>query len=365
MIRRISKNSERILAVLSQHRNPSQIAWGVAIGIVLGLIPKDNLIALLLIVLLASLRVNQLVACTTGLALSLLGGWFSPITAYVGTSILSQPLIVHGIAVLYRIPFLPWTCLDHSLVAGGIGVGTAMLVPSYVFCLWAFSRVNQKMETIALEQVANDAIEYRKSVVDQSMNRQKKPAKFNLILEEAPAMIADATTTTHATDLSQPSLDVANPEIESIPTKKKEFRFFGRAEAKRNHRTIPTIFTDEVLPDGNDTFLRETVIEVVRYRHPINVAKESVDNKTDATATSQTQGISMTVGNASTMESKVKASESPAAAASKAAAPAQSLAYDASHYQGHSGKSDESLKYLLWHINGSRETVRKSSEKTA
>jgi len=365
MILRISKNSERILAVLSQHRNPSQIAWGVAIGIVLGLIPKDNLIALLLVVLLACLRVNQLVACTTALGLSLLGGWFTPITAFVGTSILNQSLIANGIAVLYRVPILPWTCLDNSLVAGGIGVGTVMLFPSYVFCLWAFSRVNQKLETIALEQVANDAIQYRKSVVDQSVNRQKKPAKFNLFVDEAPAMVADATTTLRAPDQSQPSLDVTKPEIESVGTKKKGLGFFARAEAKRNHRTMPTIFTGEVLPDGNDTFLRETVIEVVRYRNPVILAKESVDNQTDSTAASQTQGISMTVGNASTMESKVMASESSTATPNKVAAPGQSLAYDASHNPGQSGRSDESLKYLLWHINGSRETVRKSSEKTA
>jgi len=323
------------------------------------------LIALLLVVLLACLRVNQLVACTTGLALSLLGGWFAPITEFVGTSILNQSLITGGLAMLYRIPVLPWTCLDNPLVVGGIGAGTAMLVPSYVFCLWAFSRVNQKIETIALEQVANDAIRYRKSVVDQSMNRQKKPAKFNLFLDEAPAMIAEATTTPREPDRSQPSIDVTNPEIESVGTKKKELQFSGRAQGKRNNRTMPTIFTGEVLPDGNDTFLRETVIEVVRYRHPVNVAKDSVDDKTDSTATTQTQGISMTVGNASTMESKVKASETSTATPNKTAALGQSLAFDAGHYPVQSGKSDESLKYLLWHINGSRETVRKSSEKTA
>ena len=178
-------------------------------------------------------------------------------------------------------------------------------------------------------------------------------------------MIADATTTLRTPDQSQPSLDVTKPEIPSVGTKKMGLGFMGRAEAKRNHRTMPTIFTGEVLPDGNDTFLRETVIEVVRYRQPLNVAKESVDNQTDSTVISQTQGISMTVGNASTMESKVMASESSTATPSKTAAPGQSLAFDASHYQGQSGKSDESLKYLLWHINGSRETVRKSSEKTA
>ena len=72
----------------------------------------------------------------------------------------------------------------------------------------------------------------------------------------------------------------------------------------------------------------------------------------------------MTVGNASTMESKIKATDNTATP-NKAMAPSQSLAYDSSHYATQTGKNDESLKYLLWHINGARETVRKTSEKTA
>ena len=72
----------------------------------------------------------------------------------------------------------------------------------------------------------------------------------------------------------------------------------------------------------------------------------------------------MIAGNASTMESKIMGTDS-STMPNKAIAPSQSLAFDASHYASQTGKSDESLKYLLWHINGARETVRKSSEKTA
>ncbi len=364
MILRISKSSKRIVAVLSQHRGPTQIAWGVAIGIMIGLIPKDNLIAISLVLLLAFLRVNQLVACVTVLAISLLGGWFLPITVVVGTSILDQPMIANGIATLYRIPVLPWTCLDNAQVVGGMAVGTVMLVPSYAVCVWAFGRVNQQLENIALEQVANDAIQYRKSVVDQSKNRIKKPATLTLITIEDP--VNDSSTTTELVEpvQSQSSFIAAKQSNEPAATKKQASRDFGRAVSKRKASSMPTIFTGEVLPDGCDTFLRETVIEVVRYRRPTIVVDESFKKNEDSSAISQTQGSSMTVGNASTMESKIKATDNTATP-NKAMAPSQSLAYDASHYATQTGKSDESLKYLLWHINGARETVRKTSEKTA
>jgi uncharacterized protein (TIGR03546 family) len=364
MILRISRSSNRIVAVLSQHRGPSQIAWGVAIGIMIGLIPKDNLIAISLVLLLAFVRVNQLVACVTALAISLLGGWFLPITMVVGTSVLDQPMIANGIAALYRIPVLPWTCLDNAQVVGGMGVGTVMLFPAYVICLWAFGHVNQKLENIALEQVANDAIQYRKSVIDQSKNRNKKPAKFTLITVDDPIVLSDASLEVVEPVHSQSHLVAVKPKAEPAAIKKHASRSFGRAEPKRNQSSIPTLFTGEVLPDGCDTYLRETVIEVVRYRRPTIVADESVKKSKESSAISLTQGISMTVGNTSTMESKIMGTDS-STTPSKAIVPSQSLAFDASHYASQTGKSDESLKYLLWHINGARETVRKSSEKTA
>ena len=363
MIFRIIRSSKQLMAVLSQHRKPSQIASGVSVGIMLGLIPKDNLVAVLLILVLACLRVNQLVACVTGLSLSLLGAWIAPFTALVGTSLLEQSLFANGIATLYRFPVVPWTCLDNALVVGGIGVGTATLVPSYFVFLWAFGHVNQKLESIALEQVANDAIQYRKNVVDQSTNRQRKPAKFNLILDESPA-IDDLTPELDSSTPPLLSRDAEKQAIEPISSKKPISRFFGRSDAKKNQKRMPAIIRNEVLPDGTDTFLRETVIEVVRYRRPAVLANESVDSIEDSTEISQTQGNSMTVGNGSTMESKKRAADS-SVLVNKSAAPGQSIAFDSGHHPGHAAKNDESLKYLLWHINGSRETVRKSSEKTA
>ncbi len=363
MIFRIIRSSKQLMAVLSQHRKPTQIAWGVSIGIMLGLIPKDNLVAVLLILVLACLRVNQLVACVTGLSFSLLGAWIAPFTALVGTSLLEQSLFDNGIATLYRFPVVPWTCLDNALVVGGIGVGTATLVPSYFVFLWAFGHVNQKLESVALERVANDAIQYRKNVVDQSTNRQRKPARFNLILDESPA-IDDLTPELDASTPPLLSLDAEKQAIEPISSKKPISRFFGRSDAKKNQTRMPAIIRNEVLPDGTDTFLRETVIEVVRYRRPAVLANESVDNIEDSTEISQTQGNSMTVGNGSTMESKKRAADS-SVLVNKSAAPGQSIAFDSGHHPGHAAKNDESLKYLLWHINGSRETVRKSSEKTA
>jgi uncharacterized protein (TIGR03546 family) len=355
MISRISRNSKRIIAILSQYRSPAQISLAIAIGIVLGLIPKDNLIVI------ASLRINQLVACTTAIALSFASGWFNPISALIGSTLLEQPMISGAIGSLYRFPILPWACLENTLVLGGIGMGVLTFFPSYAICFWLFSKANQKLESIALEQVANDAIQYRKSVAEQSKTRKEKPLPSLKVVSDdeqiSDAGNPDGVPGVVMTTVTPSAAHSAKPIPEPSA---KLTRPTGR---QRKQRTMPTIFSGEVLPDGNDTFLRETVIEVVRYRKPIPSAQESNQVKNDSSAVPQVQGNSMPTGNVSTIAPKD--SYNQGVAPTTKGLVGQTISYDLSHTASQAGNRDESLKYLLWHINGSRESVRKSSEKSA
>ena len=361
MISRISRNSKRIIAILSQYRSPAQLAAGIAVGIVLGLIPKDNLVAVSLVVMICFLRVNQLLACTVAIALSFAGVWFNPITSAVGLTLLQRPMIAQGVGYLYQYPIFPWACFENSLVIGGIGVGVLMFLPSYATCYWLFFKANQKLESIALEQVANDAIEYRKSVSEQSKTRQEKPLpSLRVVAVDEP--LTASTGPTGKLDLVAADLESSSAPAASI-SKESPANSARAANRQRKQRTMPTIFTGEVLPDGNDTFLRETVIEVVRYRKPIPAAKESSRSKIDSEAAPQIQGSSMPTGNASTIAPKESFGQSVASTTKGLVG--QTISYDLSHAASQAGNRDESLKYLLWHINGSKETVRKSSEKSA
>lgn len=360
MLHRISRNLKRIIAVHSQHRKPAQIAWGIAIGMMLGLVPKDNLVALSLVGVLACLRVNQFAGCCMAIAMSVFGGWFSPITSYVGSSLLEQPLVSTGIVFLYRYPLLPWACLDNSLVLGGIGVGLVTLLPTYGVCTRSFSKAEQQLESSALEQVANEAIQYRKSVADQSQSRKEKTSPSLKLLSEDKADVAviGEQPSVRTTSLA---LLAGSGAVDAKPSNQVAYQ---RMEHKSKQRTIPMIFTGEIMPDGHDTFLRETVIEVVRYRRPATSTGLPYKNKLDTPAATQTHGISMPIGNASTIGAKEPVNQG-LSAMNKATPIEQSIAFDAGHTSSQTNNRDESLRYLLWHINGSRESVRKSSEKTA
>jgi hypothetical protein len=209
---------------------------------------------------------------------------------------------------------------------------------------------------MALEQVANDAIQYRKSVAEQSKTRHEKPlpALKVVIAEEPTAKSANTADTIGTVNASANQASHSNTESSAKLTR--------RASRLRTQRTMPTVFTGEVLPDGNDTFLRETVIEVVRYRSPIHAAQES-DRENKDSAVTQVHGNSMPSGNVSTIASKDSFNQG--VATSTKGLVGQTISYDLSHTASQSGNRDESLKYLLWHINGSKEPQRKSSEKTA
>ena len=370
MFLRISRNSKRIIAILSQHRKPTQIAWGIAIGIILGLIPKDNLVAFSLVVFLACLRVNQLAACVTAVSISLISGWMSTMTIYAGTLLLDQPVVTSGIGYLYRFPVLPWTCLENTLVLGGIAVGLASLLPSYVICWRSLSKAKQKLDSIELEQIANGAIQYRKSVADQSRMRQEKLPPSLKVISVDNAVEDDSKANTYAeptpvsskmggTSLADSSSKVHSFVAESVEAKPNTASFQWR-NRNRKQKPIHTIFTGEIMPDGNDTILRETVIEVVRYRHLASMSRDTNSNQSYSAADPQTKEISMPVGNATTTDTK-EIANTGLAASSKTGLASQSIVFDSSHSPSQTSNRDESLRYLLWHINGSRESVRKSS----
>jgi uncharacterized protein (TIGR03546 family) len=390
MFLRISKNSKRIIAILSKNRTPNQVAWGITLGFVLGIVPKDNLVALALIGMIASLRINQLGAGIAAICLSFMGALFEPITHWLGMSVLAMPQIAASIVALYQYPIMPWLCLENTLVTGGMAAGCLMLLPTYVACRWTVNRAKQQLENIALEQVANDAIQYRKTVADQSHSRREKPAPALKLVTDMEPMSHEAEVLDNASQRSnrkpvfskkmqkQPvgeSVDrqaAKNPMIvdaasPSTAGRTPLERVDSESAVQGKPRFIaaePTIVRDESMHVGNETILRETVIEVVRYRRPALIDSTTAPNSQDAASQGLTNGESMAVANAEMTKSPDVIHDREFTETRTSALVGTSLAIDQGHLSP-SNNRDESLRYLLWHINGTRDNSKKNTEKTA
>ena len=121
----------RIIHALVGASSPHEIAAGFALGMVLGLVPKGNLIAVSLCVALFSLRVNKGVGLAAVAAFSLVSQWADPLTHKIGLWALTLDSMQAVYASLFNLPLGPWLSIHNTVVAGTLILGAYAAYPAY------------------------------------------------------------------------------------------------------------------------------------------------------------------------------------------------------------------------------------------
>lgn len=117
---------------LTSDTDPSQIGWGIALGFVIGLIPKANLTAQLLLVLLMALKVNIPMGLITMFLVSFVNPLFDKVTDPLGYALLSAEPLAPLWTALYNLPVVPWTGFNNTVLLGGLLAGAALFFPVYL-----------------------------------------------------------------------------------------------------------------------------------------------------------------------------------------------------------------------------------------
>ena len=117
---------------LTSDTDPEQIGWGIALGFLIGLLPKATLTAQLLLVLLMALRVNIPMALIAMLAMTFVNPLMDKLTDPVGYYLLTNGALYPLWAKLYNMPIMPWTGFNNTVLTGGLVVGLALLFPVYL-----------------------------------------------------------------------------------------------------------------------------------------------------------------------------------------------------------------------------------------
>ena len=110
---------------------PSQMAMGLALGVLVGLVPKGNLLAIGLMMLMCSLRVNLGVGLATVFATSWVGVLLDPISHRIGEFLLKNESLRPLWEAMYDTMLLPWTDFNNTVVLGSFSMGAAAFVPLY------------------------------------------------------------------------------------------------------------------------------------------------------------------------------------------------------------------------------------------
>lgn len=110
---------------------PGQLAAGFAIGMVIGLVPKGNLIALSLCVLLFSIRCNKGLGLAAAIAFSFVGPWTDPFAHRLGLAALSFRPLEATYASIFNLPLGPWLGLNNTVVVGSLLMGLYAAYPIF------------------------------------------------------------------------------------------------------------------------------------------------------------------------------------------------------------------------------------------
>jgi uncharacterized protein (TIGR03546 family) len=129
-----------LLQAVVMESTPRQMSLGLAFGVLLGLVPKGNLLAIGLGLMLAATRLNLAVAALGAMAAALAAVACDGVFDQIGWWVLSRPQLTGVWQWLYEKPFVPWTDFNHSIVMGSFVTGLALILPVHFVSRPLFAR---------------------------------------------------------------------------------------------------------------------------------------------------------------------------------------------------------------------------------
>lgn len=116
---------------LTEEATPRQMAAAIALGAIVGLVPKDNLTAIVLMTLLCLLRINLAAGLMSAFAFSWVGVISDPLTHQLGHWLLTRNALAPFWGSLAEMPVMLWTDFNNTIVLGSFVLGVLLFLPLY------------------------------------------------------------------------------------------------------------------------------------------------------------------------------------------------------------------------------------------
>ncbi|MBQ7160043.1 MAG: TIGR03546 family protein [Treponema sp.] len=121
-----------LFKALCANSNPGEIAHAMACGLLLGLMPKNNLLWYLVFVFVFFIRFNKAAYLLMILFGSAISPALDPLFDRVGYAFLTIPSLSDFFGNLLDIPFVAFTKFNNSVVMGSFLIGLALYIPMCV-----------------------------------------------------------------------------------------------------------------------------------------------------------------------------------------------------------------------------------------
>ncbi|WP_407425649.1 TIGR03546 family protein [Treponema sp.] len=122
----------KLFKALNANVNPGEIAHAFSFGVLLGLMPKNNLLWALVFVFVLFIRINKPMYLIMLLIASTLSPLFGSLFDTVGYAFLTIPAFSDFFADLLEVPFVGFTKFNNSVVMGSLLCGIVLYIPMYI-----------------------------------------------------------------------------------------------------------------------------------------------------------------------------------------------------------------------------------------
>ncbi|MEM6363053.1 MAG: TIGR03546 family protein [Planctomycetota bacterium] len=228
-----------IRKVIAGRRYPSQLAWAVALGLLLGLLPHGNLVAAAVLLLVVAVRVNHAMAGLTTIAVTLVAPKLDPVFHAVGQRILTQPEVVDRLSNIWDRPLIAWTDLNNTVVMGSFTVGLASM-PFAVLLTYPVFKLSAKG---LIEKDRREAEEQQRRQQRLESNRVQRQRDRQTISAEAQHPPVNVATSGRVFDIRRLDVPSTNP-VPSPARTRVEIKPATSRERFSNSTELVTSTTD-------------------------------------------------------------------------------------------------------------------------
>ena len=134
-----------LLKALNSNSHPGEIAHAVCLALLLGLIPKNNIIFYIVTIFCLFIRINKGAFILFTAIFSMLSHLFDPTLDAIGWWFLHISFLEPVFANLLEVPFVGFTHFNNTIVAGAIVSGLILYIPLYWLSRLAIWGIRSKL----------------------------------------------------------------------------------------------------------------------------------------------------------------------------------------------------------------------------
>lgn len=138
----------RLIKALNANTHPGDIAHAVALGLLLALVPKGNLLWPFLFILTMFIRMNKGAFFLSFILLSFVVPFADVPVERFGNLVLTIPPLQPVFTGLYQTPFVGFTRFNNTMVAGSFIAGILVYLPVYLLVRLLLTVYRKKLQPL-------------------------------------------------------------------------------------------------------------------------------------------------------------------------------------------------------------------------